>query len=176
MKPARRCCRIWREMILDRKTNRPSLSFSAQHHHSMGEGPWERCLWAHHHAVSQRARVHSQRQLWHLQCLREDLGRRPAESDREAQPGRSVGRSTGLRKPTRYSSEGELVWPSCLLTSIPPPSLFTNVLFPFSACVRFWRSWVRSSPQRRTPKVLRFSLLTSESSKETELTSTHCKR
>ena len=42
--------------------------------------------------------------------------------------------------------------------------------------VRFWRSWVRSFHQWRTPKVIRFSLLISESYKETELISTHCKR
>lgn len=42
--------------------------------------------------------------------------------------------------------------------------------------VRFWRSWARSFFQRRTRRVTKFSPLTSESYKEMELISTHCKR
>lgn len=72
----------------------------------MGERPWKRCLRAHHQAVSQRACVHSQRQLRHLQRLREDLGRRPAGADRDAQRRRPARRSTRLRKPARYGFEG----------------------------------------------------------------------
>lgn len=151
------------------------LFFSVQHHHSVGEGPWKRRLRAHHQAVSQRARIHRQRQLRHLQRLREDLGRGSPVADRGTQRRRPAGRPARLRKPARYSFEGAI---TCFLfdqdlktsqeTNFPSLFLFTSV--------RFWRSWGRSFIQWRTPKVLGFSLRTSESSKETELISTPCKR
>ena len=83
-----------------------NLPFSLQHHHSVGEGPRERRLRAHHQAVPQRARVHRQRQLRHLQRLREDLGGGPEGADRGAQCRRSTGGAARLREPAGYRSEG----------------------------------------------------------------------
>lgn len=85
-------------------------SLSLQYHHSMGKGPWKRCLRAHHQAVPQRARIHSQRQLRHLQRLWEDLGRGPTGADREAQCGCPAGCPTRLGKPSGYGFEGVCVW------------------------------------------------------------------
>lgn len=77
-----------------------------QHHHSVGEGPWKRRLWAHCQTVPQRACVHSQRQLRHLQRLWKDLGRRLTGPDREAQCRRPAGSPTRLWEPSRYCVEG----------------------------------------------------------------------
>lgn len=155
--------------------------FSLQYHHSVGEGPWKRCLRAHHQAVPQRSRVHSQRQLRHLQCLWEDLGRRPAGADREAQCGCPAGCPTRLGKPSWYGFEGASSRRTTCL-SIRNLKWVSTLTFPFMSqlsfltSVRFWRSWVRSLAQWRILKVLRFSPLTSESYKEMELISTRCKR
>lgn len=74
----------------------------------MGEGSRERRLWTHHQAVPQRARVHSQRQLRHLQRLREDLGGGPSGTHRDPQRWRSASRAAGLWKPARHCFEGAL--------------------------------------------------------------------
>ena len=86
------------------------LLIPLQYHHCLGEGSRERRLRAHHQAVPQCARVHRQRQLRHLQCLREDLGRRPPEPDREAKRRRSPGGAARLREPTGHRAEGTALW------------------------------------------------------------------
>ena len=72
----------------------------------MGQGPREGRLRAHHQAVPQRSRVHRERQLRHLQRLREDLGRGPEEPDRVPQRRRSPGGPARLRRPPGHRPEG----------------------------------------------------------------------
>lgn len=144
--------------------------FFLQHYHSVGKGPWERRLRAHRQAVPQRARVGGQRQLRHLQRLWEDLGRRLAEPDRDAQCWRPSGGSTRFWEPPRYCFEGAR-WGLIVDCFLKWEGALT-----FLCSVRFWKYWVRSLYQWKTQKVIRFYLLTSESYKGMELTSTHCRR
>ncbi len=80
--------------------------FVLQHNHCLGKGPWEGCFWTHHQAVPFCPRVNRQRQLRHLQRLREDLGGGPEESDRDEECRRPAGGPTGFRKPSRHSAKG----------------------------------------------------------------------
>lgn len=82
------------------------VAFVLQHDHGVGEGPRKGRLRAHRQAVPQRARVGGQRQLRHLQRLREDLGRGLEEPDRDAQRRRPPGGPTGFREPPGYRFEG----------------------------------------------------------------------
>lgn len=107
--------------------------FFLQHYHCVGKGPRERCLRAHRQAVPQCARVSGQRQLRHLQRLWEDLGRRPAEPDRDAQRWRPTGGSTRFREPSRHCFEGvpwELI-PDWFLKPVGAITLLSSV--------RFWK-------------------------------------
>ena len=92
-----------------------------QHHHSVGQGPREGRLRAHHQAVPQRARVHRERQLRHLQRLREDLGRGPEEPDRVPWRRRPPGGPARLRGPPGHRPEGvvSFLWPGTFILKIP---------------------------------------------------------
>lgn len=113
---------------------------SLQHHHSVGEGPWKRRLWAHRQTVPQRACVHSQRQLRHLQRLWKDLGRRLTEPDREAQRRCPTGSPTRLWEPSRYCVEGacgrvgNCKTHQSVFFQLCGPPLLSSKPFPFSSC------------------------------------------
>lgn len=88
----------------------------------MGQRPRERRLWAHCEAVPLGARVHSQRQLWHLQRLWEDLGWGSEGAGGETERGCSSGSAARLRESSRHCTEGNegIFWPSVCL---PPKTI-----------------------------------------------------